>query len=440
MLRALPLLLWAAQAVGGISQHTSAPRALLARRISSFDHVAAKESSRLIPGIVESMPEAIQKVYTAAGLDPPPMTKIHSGHYHVCQPWEKCDGQEDTYEEEVINASIVHKAGTQNISKGGALVLPPRKCPEWGATQLGCECLDSCECAELSGSQYAPVRRCATRKVKSQSDGTESPCGTQEFPGAKVWYDTCLVHTTPFPRPVLRTDDPKGEAPENKTLWRNFNAYKAKRFLPKSGCYSRDQYCADFPMFDGCDPEKTYKPLHGLHTHLSEEQEAVQKKCKAIKDQKKCEEAEECGKGKHKTCHHSCVWTEDAPMWFRTLRGDANMKIKKSKQDPATVGNGEMLPVLQPGPGSLGGEFGVHSLSKTAHDSDKDTVIKKSDKMEKAGSHMTTPPPEQVLAGDVGTKRSEGWLDPPEVGKNIGSDNQAVGKFRPRRDGDDFLL
>lgn len=107
------------------------------------------------------------------------------------------------------------------------------------------------------------------------------------------------------------------------------------------------------------------------------------------------------------------------------------MKIKKSREDPARVQDGEMLPVLQPGPGQSGGQFGTKNLGKT--DASEDTVIKKSDKREKAGSHLTTPPPKQVLAGTVGTQRSEGWLSPSEVGKNVGNDNTAVGKFRPQR-------
>jgi hypothetical protein len=329
-------------------------------------------------------------------------------------------------EEEVINASKVKKAGTLDVKKDGALLKPPRTCPEWGATQLGCECLDSCECKVPSGPPGAKVHRCRTRMVKSEVDGSESPCGDPD--ATENWYDTCLVHTTPFPYPKLRTESPKGEPPADPKLWRNYNSYKNKRFLPKSACYSRDYYCANFPAFPGCDPQKTYSKL--VRSHLTEEQQAIVDKCKSFTDQKKCEEDETCGKGKHSTCHPTCVYTEDAPMWFRRMRGDANMKIKKSGKDPARTNDGSRLPVLQPGPGTGKGEFGTRNLGPS--DATEDTVIKSGDVTEKAGAHVTTPAPEQVVAGDLGTKRSEGWLDPSEVGKNIGSDNVAVGKFRPR--------
>jgi hypothetical protein len=430
-----------------------------------LDDVAAKESgelgflerSKLIPGLVESSPEGLAKVGRELGVVRPEITKNHMGHHHVRQPWEeKVEEEEKKEKEKKIPA-------TMNITKKGALVLPPRECPEWGATQNGCECLDTCECAEPYGPKYALVRRCKTRMVKSESDGSETQCGDPEFPGAPDWYDYCLVHTTPFPRPVLQTVDPTFEHDPDPKIWRNWDAHKNKRFLPKSACYSRDQYCASFPMFTGCDPSKTQEYTHLIRSHLSDEQQAVVDKCKKIKKQEECEEAKQCGKGKDRTCHHTCVWTEDAPMWFRTMRGKGNMKIKKSRKDPAVVGIGDQLPVLQPGPGVNHGEFGVSGLGKM--DSGPEIVIKKSDKRDKAGAHLdrekqmlagfTTPMP---LAGDTGTRRSQGWgeachdrhpstpesranrhmpcgkrLPAGEVGDNVGNDNTAVGLFRPRR-------
>lgn len=371
----------------------------------------------MIPGIIENMPEAISKVHQAAGWIPEPTTKLHMGYRHVCQPWENCEGQDEQLEKEIEKKNKKKKTTEIKVEKKtGALILPPRSCPQWGATQSGCECIDSCDCEKPSGP--SEIHRCETVPIKWENRSLETRCGQPESTGK--WFDTCMVSTTPFPRPKFNIGDTiKKDPPEDKKEWRNFNSHKNKRFLPKLGCWSRDYYCASFPKFPGCDPGKTYSKLISKND-LSEEQQKMLDECKKLTDQKKCEAEESCGKGKEGTCHPKCVWSEDAPWWFRKLRGAMNHDIKRSGKDPAgngldREGNPELLPVLQPGPGGIGGEHGATIPDK---DVVKGSGKKKSKKKKKKDN--TKP------AGDVGTKASEGFDKASEVGKNVGNDKGGI--------------
>lgn len=376
----------------------------------------------LVPGLPElGGGGGMRKFALETGFEPHPIDKYHSGHpkRDTCQPWEDCASQRigDLSTSEVTTTP----EPTMNLSSGGnvtffnASELPKGEdgvvnnettlcLDEWDLTKEGCQCIDACECNRgLENAQSTPT--CKTMHIRTKSFTNQTilePCGQFDMTSDK-FVDTCMPRMAPTMEPEILVI-PRKKVVGNKSLYRDFNSPGNQRFLPKSSCFSRTYYCATFPMFQGCVPGVTYE--------YTEEIENQVKECKKIEDQKSCEAKELCGKGKHGTCHHMCVWSEDSPGWFRELRGKQNAWLKRHKKDPGTVGESRFLPVLQP---AWDG-----STIREMHDG-ADEIIKKQ-KRDHAGVETTSPPPSHVKAGDVGNGRSAGFVRAPQVGVNVGND------------------
>lgn len=379
------------------------------------------KKTALVPGIPElGMGIPTNKAAFQAGLSPHPIDRYHSGNPErdTCQPWENCSNFNARNLTEVTTTPFP----TMNISKDGNATFfnasnatdkgnaknplaSNRACDhEWDLTKQGCQCYDSCECNRPTRTGE---RICQTIQIRtvSYTNVTEFyDCG--DYDGAtQKFTDTCRLMIAPTPEPEIyiapsKKKQSKGKGKE-KSLYRDFGAKNNKRFLPKKSCFSKAFYCSSFPMFEGCVPGVTYE--------YSEEMMREVEECKAIEGQKDCEGKESCGKGKHKTCHHQCVWSEDAPGWFRKLRGEQTMWLKKYQRDPAQIGKGNKLPILQPAwDGS------------PQQDEDEETIVAGSKKKAAKAAEKTTPPPK--LAGDVGTGRSKGFVKASDVGKNVAND------------------
>lgn len=378
----------------------------------------------LFPGIPEMDVPKLNKVARDAGVEPQEITHLHSGKIHVCQPWENCEGA---------------AAAVANVTEVTVTVAPQvlgtyqgHECPEWGPTEQGCHCMDYCACNK--GGQ------CETKIVMyTDDDGNPAgaKCGT--LAGAGAYMDTCKKAPESIKVPFASTMKiPK--ITTNSTHYREFNNEGNKRFLPKKMCWSRDYYCASFPNFPGCNPARTYR----TSDTLTEEQRAEIEKCGTFSDQKPCEEHKKCGEGAHGTCYPTCLWGEDAPWWFRELRGKQNMWIKRTHRDPVKSGvegkrgPRKYIPVLQPGSAGVPGQIDQSLFKgkgyKYVHPSQKRNGTKSGDEDATAaadGAAATTPAPVYVRAGEVGTRRSAGWVRAGMVGKDIGSDTEAKGRFRP---------
>jgi hypothetical protein len=372
----------------------------------------------LVPGINElGGGVAINKFALTIGIEPHPMDKYRSGDpkKDTCQPWEDC-GSQGIGNRSVSEVTTTPEP-TMNITKSGNVKLfnvsnvtddgkDAKLCHEWDLTKQGCQCLDACECNRRNPRFGGEKGFCKTAHIRTLSFTNREnlhPCGDLDMASGD-FYDSCSPTLAPTVEPRMAFIPPvklKG----NDTLYRDYNGPKNKRFLPKSSCFSRDYYCATFPAFKGCVPGLTYK--------YSEEIDEEIKTCKAIEDQKKCEAKEKCGKGKHATCHPICVYSEDAPGWFREMRGKQNQWLKRNQRDPAVVGGPRRYsPVLQP---AWDGR-----TQRGAWESG-DEIVKKP--TEWAGA-TTTPPPDGFYypAGILGHGRSAGFVRASDVGKNVGND------------------
>jgi len=374
----------------------------------------------LVPGIPElGGGGGVNRMALELGFSPHPIDKYHSGDpkKDTCQPWEDC------YSQRIGNLStgsevITTPEPTMNISDNGTLTFfKPNSttddgknvslCREWDLTKQGCQCFDTCECNRNPRFGDADTPKCRTLHIATVSSTNVTimePCGDLDSTTGD-YYDTCKYAMAPTPEPEFAFL-PRRKLKGNDTLYRDWNGPKNKRMLPKSSCFHRDYYCAKFPKFSGCVPGLTYKYSESMDNEI--------KQCEALGEegQKKCEGKKTCGKGKHKSCHPMCVWSEDAPGWFREMRGKQNAWLKKHKVDPAVEGGpNRFLPVLQPAwTGSQqreGWEGG-------------DEIVKKP--TTKAGETTTLGPDAQFRAGQLGHGRSGGFVRAPDVGKNVGND------------------
>lgn len=356
---------------------------------------------RLVPGIAQMAAGGVNTLNADAGIIYPDATKYHSGSNILenCQPWENCTQQMN--DQNLSTTTTLPPAS--NISDSGEVQHLNRTCPEWFQTQQGCDCIDTCDCnVALFGG------KCVTADITYMStDGEQrKPCGDLN-PQIGKFMDTCMpaVAATPEPAVMYKGNSLSVHLDDGETeMYRGWNHRNNQRFLPKDSCFSRDYYCAKFPKFPRCNWQKTY--------HLSEAMQNDIEMCEAIGDQKSCEGKETCGNGTHGTCRPLCVWTEDAPQWFRDMRGFQNQHIKRTGQDPATVREGRWLPVLQPG-------FDGGAASRAY--ANQGTIIKKPTL--KAGQEASTPAPVVAKgAGEIGSGRSAGFIPAGQVGQDVGSD------------------
>jgi len=325
----------------------------------------------LFPGVPELNVPALNKVARAIGVEPHEVTRLHSGKIHVCQPWEKCEEDEVKADNKTENMTIVPK---QMLG-----AYEGHECSEWGPTAQGCQCRDYCRCNKKGAT-------CETKIIEfiGNSGGTEyAKCGDFEM-GAGTYIDKCLEAPIPSPNAYASTM----KIPDmnfNNTLYREYNAHKNKRHLPKKQCFSRDYYCETFPKFPGCDSDRTYRKKE----FLTDETKAEIAKCQALMAQGDCEKEEKCGKGEYGTCYPTCTWGEDSPWWFRRLRGKQNQWIKKNKKDPAAVGKQKFLPVLQPSAG-VPGVISKDVMKQAGVSSDVPDSLKKKTKAKTTTTTTTT--------------------------------------------------
>lgn len=368
------------------------------------------QTNSLVPGLPELGGGAsINKFALKTGFEPHPIDKYHSGDpkRDTCQPWEDCAGQRISNISEITttpqptmnlsssgNMTFFNASKLQKDSKSGESNVTV--CREWDLTKNGCQCIDTCEC-----NRGPTCKTVHIRTLSSTNQTLLEPCGNLDLTGGN-FFDTCMPAMAPTEEPSITVVPPK-RLKGNKNMYRDFNGPKNKRFLPKTSCFSKTFYCVKFPMFEGCVPGLTYKYSEDMENQVNE--------CKLIEDQKTCEGKELCGKGKHGSCHHMCVWSEDSPGWFRKLRGEQNQWLKKYQRDPATIKSNRYLPVLQP---AWEGNH-IRSLQDGADD-----IVKKP--TEKAHVDTTPPPPSHVRAGKVGNERSAGFPRAPQVGVNVGND------------------
>jgi len=369
--------------------------------------------AKLFPGIPELNVPALNKVARALGVEPPEITRLHSGKIHVCQPWEKCEEDEVKAENVTVNVTIVPKH-VLGAYEG-------HECKEWGPTQQGCQCRDFCMCNKEGGT-------CETKIIEFIGNSGEKEfarCGDFTI-GAGTYLDKCVE----APIPMVNAYASTMNIPDmnfNNTLYREYNSHKNKRHLPKKQCFSRDYYCVTFPKFPGCDSDRTYR----AKDQVTPETRAEIAKCQALADQGTCEKEEKCGEGEYGTCYPTCTWGEDSPWWFRRLRGQQNQWIKRNKKDPAAVGKKKYLPVLQPSAG-VPGVISKDVMEQAGVSGDTPDSLKKKAKVTTTTTTTTTTLL-MVRAGEVGTGRSAGYPSAGNVGLRVGSDMDAIGDFRPTR-------